>query len=1426
MKGWPNHTVADVTDDYLQEHFGNGVDHNLGVVVRPPFIHVDLDSKPDAGASVQAWLSSQPQLAKVPRERTAGGAHLVFRCHDLPEAVARPKKAIMAQVNGKVTAELYTDGMNLVLSPSKHKSGAQYSWEVTGDIPKVSWAQLKSWFGFQEPQAAKRGRPRKEPSWITAYKGDVRTLKLKELFQSQAMLGRCLDPDSGKWSVRCPWSEEHSDGGTDWNPDATDTVILADTKPPGFKCLHAHCAERGLQQVCQWFEQRDPGCVDERCAEMRVWEQGQTNAAGRPRILLPADDRPDSVFADEVGRILAPHKTWFVKNDMVIAVKLTEFGSAKVPQLAFSPVEAVEARTAVELYVETGHQKPVKNSDELVYRSRTMTRECADGMLAAPQFKARLPIIERILPINLPIRAANGEIVLPTPGYDPRFGTYTKPDAPKILPMSLEEARRWLIELHEEFCIKDEQSTVHQIARLITPFCRGLMGWDARTPIWAFMANRPRCGKDFLAGVTQLIYEGSNCEDTPLGNNPEETRKRITAALVAGRRFMHLANCQGNIQDPVFIGAATTKTFRARALGSTDAKADLMLPNEMEFSLSANEGLTFRTDLEPRTRKIALAFSEENPNGRIFKKPRLHDWVIQHRSELLSAVNAFVQHWISKGCPTGPTPFNSFPEWAEVVGGVMYSGDLGDPCLRHLEDALEVGGDREERAMRALYSLCYAAHPEQWIKKTTVFELVENNSEDDALGWFGSFDEREVRGTKTKIGLSLRKFRGRELAGVTIEIDENNGRSERKEVRFTRRQATRGFKFADVFDAKTGDVGGVGDVSQPPYAEPKISSTDQEAAENYPAIGKEPLADVTKASNVPAGPPPQLLINPSALQEIAVAVRDAGIVALDIETYGPGRKDGLNPWRGDIRLLSLKIAGRDPWVIDLRATSYDLGPLAAALEAVMVIGHNLKFDALWLAVKCGIRLRKVFCTLTAARLLSAGTEPGNDLNKCLERYLGIKPDADHSTSDWGAMFLTPEQLAYAARDVAHLHPLRDVLSRELEQANLGEVAELEMGLLPVVVAMEQTGIAVNRRDLERIERESKQKQTAVAAQLGEALSVPGLNPNSTDQLQSALNKAGVKVPNTSAEALKGSGDTCYVPRILEYRAAKSQAQQAASLIKCIAPDDRIHGRFEPTGTDTGRFSSRNPSLQNIGRGPLRACFVAPAGSKLVVADYSQIELRAVAAIAGETKMIEAYRRGEDLHRGTAAAVLGKAPDKVTKEDRQLAKAVNFGLLYGQSAPSLVKYAASSFGVTLSEAEAKAIRSRFFGTYVKLRQWHERSWRTADNGVGEVRTALGRRRLIPAGASAWDRFTALVNTPVQGGCADGMKQALLQLAAKLPVSARIISTVHDEIIVEAPEHDATDVCRMVETVMIDAMTALYPQVPIESVAHVCGNWGEK
>ena len=130
---------------------------------------------------------------------------------------------------------------------------------------------------------------------------------------------------------------------------------------------------------------------------------------------------------------------------------------------------------------------------------------------------------------------------------------------------------------------------------------------------------------------------------------------------------------------------------------------------------------------------------------------------------------------------------------------------------------------------------------------------------------------------------------------------------------------------------------------------------------------------------------PELNGDRGALTRIAEQVRNARTVALDIETYGERRGDGLDPWKGDIRLLSLCVENQQPWIIDLRAIGYDLGELKTALEAVEIIAHNAKFDLLWLRVKCGLRATRVFCTLVAARLLSAGTKPGNDLDKCLER---------------------------------------------------------------------------------------------------------------------------------------------------------------------------------------------------------------------------------------------------------------------------------------------------------------------------------------------------------------------------------------------------------------------------------------------------------
>jgi DNA polymerase-1 len=303
-------------------------------------------------------------------------------------------------------------------------------------------------------------------------------------------------------------------------------------------------------------------------------------------------------------------------------------------------------------------------------------------------------------------------------------------------------------------------------------------------------------------------------------------------------------------------------------------------------------------------------------------------------------------------------------------------------------------------------------------------------------------------------------------------------------------------------------------------------------------------------------------------------------------------------------------------------------------------------------------------------------------------------------------------------------------------------------------------------------------------------------------------------------------DDTFVPLLLSYRAAKKRVEQAAALIEHIASDGRIHGRFEPTGTATGRFSSKKPNLQNIGRGDLREAFVPGPGRLFVVADYSQIELRAAAAIAGEDKMIQAYKDGTDLHALTAASVLEIDISEVTKDQRQMAKAVNFGNLYGQRDEGLARYARNSYGVEMSIEEAHRLRLKFFKTYPALKVWHGKAWQAADQYPECAKTCIGRRRLIPHDASNWDRFTALVNTPIQGGTADGMKYAIVLLSERLPADAHIVSTVHDELVVDCPEQSAEVVRTLMIDTMTEAMSDLFPDVPIEVEASIGKSWAEK
>jgi len=285
-------------------------------------------------------------------------------------------------------------------------------------------------------------------------------------------------------------------------------------------------------------------------------------------------------------------------------------------------------------------------------------------------------------------------------------------------------------------------------------------------------------------------------------------------------------------------------------------------------------------------------------------------------------------------------------------------------------------------------------------------------------------------------------------------------------------------------------------------------------------------------------------------------------------------------------------------------------------------------------------------------------------------------------------------------------------------------------------------------------------------------------------------------------------------------------RQAQALLDAIGMDHRIHCRYHSLRARSGRFTASTPNLQQVNRaGGIRAAFYAPPGRVLVILDFSQIELRIAAVLAGDKVMLEAFQRGEDLHILTASRVLGRPSGEVTKNDRQTAKAINFGLVYGQRGAGLCTYARTNYGVTLTLEQAEELRARFFTTYKGLAQWHRTAWLRAPF-VLESRTLLGRRRLARSDDTDWGRWQLLINHSVQGTGADGLKRSLVRLFSELPPDARLIACVHDEVILEADRGDAPQVEVWAANVMVEEMSKLLPGIPVRVEHTICESWNQK
>jgi DNA polymerase I-like protein with 3'-5' exonuclease and polymerase domains len=399
--------------------------------------------------------------------------------------------------------------------------------------------------------------------------------------------------------------------------------------------------------------------------------------------------------------------------------------------------------------------------------------------------------------------------------------------------------------------------------------------------------------------------------------------------------------------------------------------------------------------------------------------------------------------------------------------------------------------------------------------------------------------------------------------------------------------------------------------------------------------------------------------------------------------------------------------------------------------------------------------------------------------------------------------------------------LREAILPKLHDNNLLNTAILEFSCVPATAAMEMNGISVNRDQLlEMQDTFSSMKETLktkLHKELGE------INLNSPKQLIEALKGKGINISNTSkATLLSMSTEHPFLLDLVSYRKLSTSLSSVNNIIHNINPaTGKVHPTYNQIGAPTGRFSCSEPNIQGISKAKdFRSCFVAADGHKLIIADYSQVELRIAAEISGDQRMINAYQKGEDLHKLTASLVAGKSIADITKEERNAAKAVNFGLIYAMGAKTLMEYASENYDVIMTEQQAVAFRSKFFSAYQGIAKWHQS---VHPKIIRETRTLGGRRRLW----TDTPKITELLNSPVQGTSADITKKALCLLHERLQGSGiKIIGCIHDEIILEAPIAETETAAQILRNSMIEAGQCYLKNVPILVDVSVADNWYEK
>jgi len=666
----------------------------------------------------------------------------------------------------------------------------------------------------------------------------------------------------------------------------------------------------------------------------------------------------------------------------------------------------------------------------------------------------------------------------------------------------------------------------------------------------------------------------------------------------------------------------------------------------------------------------------------------------------------------------------------------------------------------------------------------------------------------------------------------------------------------------------------IGQLPGKPAAAPRQAQPGQQLS----LFGESTGGEAAPAANAAPVVPYTIVDDEASLAALVAELESAGMIAFDIEGTSLDRMTlslsgialAVNGERGyyvPVGHLAPNapasapegvsqpdlLEGHTPRQLPLEQVIAALRP-ALTDPRIPKVAHNAPFDLVVMR-RYGIDVAPITFDTMVAEWVTNPDSRNLGLKNMVWHYLDVRMTEIEELIGTGKNQITMDRVPvekvapYAAADAAFTRRLVDILRPQLEEypRMWALFSEIEMPLVPVIADMEMAGVLLDvpflramSAELARRSAQLEQEAYALSGGYGE------FNLGSPKQLNDVLfGKLGLPAEglrktthgfSTDAATLEGlAGTHPIIDVILAWRElTKLQSTYVDALPALINPQTgRVHTSFNQTGTVTGRLSSSNPNLQNIpirteeGR-RVRRAFIAPPGHRLLAVDYSQVELRILAHTSQDEALMQAFRDGMDIHRATAAAVYGIPLEAVPYAQRRFAKAVNFGLMYGMGAFRLARDS------NLTLAEAEAFIAQYFARFPGVRRSLDHATeRAAQDGDGE--TLRGRRRYFPPLDRSNGRSVSIqarqraereaINAPIQGTAADIIKIAMINLSRALKsggFAARLILQVHDELVLEVPEPELSEVAPLVVAIMESAFTL---DVPLVADARVGFNWAE-